>query len=110
METKIDIGERLHALVNALTRGNQAEFARRCDLQPASLSRLITGKYEMSNYYAGKIRRAFPMVNEDYLFGRSDYPGELRHEETEIERLRRENEVLRWMIETVMRQSLEGKL
>lgn len=105
-----DIGERLHALVNALTRGNQAEFARRCELQPASVSRLITGKYEMSNYYAGKILKAFPMVNEDYLFGRSDYPGELKVAETEIEKLRRENEVLRWMIETVMRQSLEGKL
>jgi len=110
METVNDIGERLRTLVDALARGNQAEFARRCDLQPASLSRLMKGKYPMSLYYAGKIRKAFPMVNEDFLFGKSDYPGELRNNETEIERLKRENRVLRWMIETVMRQSLEGKL
>ena len=110
METKIDIGENLRTLVTALTRGNQAEFARRCGLQPASLSRLINGSYPMTAHYARAILNAFPMVNEDYLFGKSDYPGELRNEETELERLRRENEVLRWMIETVMKQSLEGKL
>ena len=102
--------ENLRYLITALTRGNQAEFARRCDLQPASLSRLLNGAYKMTAYYAGKIRSAFPMVNEDYLFGKSDWPGDLRHDETELERLRRENEVLRWMLETVMKQSLAGKL
>jgi len=110
METKIDIGENLRALVDALARGNQAEFARKCGMQPASLSRLINGTYPMTAHYAKMILKAFPAVNEDYLFGKSDFPGQIAGTETELERLRRENEVLRWMIETVMKQSLEGKL
>ena len=105
----VDTTERLRAVVEAVSMRSHAAFARKCGLQPASLSRLLSGEYRLTEFYADKISGAIEGLNRDYLLGKSDYMGnvvstivdydkEIRIRDARILELEHEVKMLKWLI------------
>ena len=109
---------RLEAVIRAVSPRSHARFARMVGLQPASLSRLLSGQYRISNYYVDKICEGVEGLNRDYLLGRSeymgeiegavDYPGMVGELQKRIVELEGEVTMLKWLIRKAMIEEKEG--
>lgn len=99
-------GDRLLQVVNRLAGGNQAIFARRCNVPHASVNKVIKGVYAMSEAYIGKFCSGYPDLNPDYLRGKSGVmlKSDRGNLEAEIDRLRAENESLRWALDELRKR------
>lgn len=106
----MDSSERLKEVIRLVSHGNQADFARRCKMPPATISRLATGKYRMTGFYAEKIRSGVEGLNADYLLGKSDYIGEIGEDggvtvedyKKRICELEEEVRMLKWLVNKAM--------
>lgn len=96
--------ERISYLVHTLEGGNASNFAQKCGLPPASLSRLRQGKTEPTQYYYTKILKGYPSVRRDWLIDGKGEPTKERERETammsEIRELRKEVERLAALIKS----------
>lgn len=100
----MEANERLKVVVDRVEEGNQRRFADRCGLQYATVNRLLKGVFKMSEHYVREICKAYPNVNPDFLRGEADAPFFVEpvpesEKDAELERLRHENAVLRWVIQ-----------
>lgn len=111
-KTDIDTTARLKEVVRLVSYGRQADFARLCGIPTASLSRLLSGEYRMTENYIRKICAKVAELNPDYLRGLSDDPGivdvhrtredELRELRKEVAELREQVKVFKWLIKKAM--------
>ena len=107
-KTDIDLSARLREVVRRVSYGNQAAFSRRCSLPTASVSRLLSGEYKMTENYIAKICAGVDYLNPDYLRGESDkMMGDdteelLRSKDEEIRKLKEEVSTLKWLIKKAM--------
>lgn len=58
--------ERIEYLIRRLEGNNARAFARRCGIDPSSLSRVRSGKYNPEGYYQ-RILEAYPQVSPKWL-------------------------------------------
>lgn len=109
----VDTAERLRAVIRELSPKSQAQFARMCNIQPASLSRLLSRQYRLTPMYVDRICANVEGLNRDYLLGKSEYMGdiadkpvdyveELRKRDKRIVELEREVKRLNWLIDRVI--------
>lgn len=103
--------DRLKNIIRRVALGKQREFAEKCNLQPASVCRLVNGTYSMTDKYLLKICSAYPNINPDYLRGKSDIELLTDNIESakdeEIARLKHENELLKWVIQQLGAQRID---
>ena len=100
----MEANERLKVVVGRVARDNQRRFADACGLQYSTVNRLIKGSLRLSEHYIRQICETYKNLNPEYLYGRADSPFYVEpvnenDKDAEIERLRHENEVLRWVIQ-----------
>ena len=111
-KTDTELTARLKEVVRLVSRGNQAAFSRLCNLPTASLSRLLSGEYRLTENYIAKICDRVDGLNPDYLRGLSDNLGivdihrtmeeELVMQREEIAKLKDEVKMLKWLIHKAM--------
>ena len=75
--------ERIDYLILALASGNEKAFAQNCGIHPASLSKLRNGKFHLPRF-TGRILRAYPQINPDWLLYGQGEPMKKRLSEREI--------------------------
>lgn len=111
-KTDTELTARLKEVVRLVSRGSQAAFARLCGLPTASVSRLLSGEYRLTENYIGKICGKVDGLNPDYLRGLSDDMGirnvqlttedELKSLRAEVVELKEEVRMLKWLIKKAM--------
>lgn len=112
----VDTVERLRAVIQEVSPKSHAAFARMCNLQPASLSRLLSRQYNLTEFYVDKICSGVKGLNRDYLLGKSDYMGEIGEDCTRllieykrrIYELEEEIKALKWLIHKAMIEERGG--
>lgn len=109
-KTSIDTTERLKEVIRLVSPRSHAQFARMCSIQPASLSRILSRQYNLTEFYVDKMCEGVKGLNRDYLLGRSDYMGEIGEDfgktitdyKKRVEELEEEIRTLKWLIRKAM--------
>ena len=109
-KTDVDAVERLKTVISEVSPRSHAEFARMCNLQPASLSRILSRQYNLTEFYVDKVCEGVKGLNRDYLLGKSDYMGEIGEDfgralieyKKRICELEEEVRMLKWLVNKAM--------